>query len=602
MNVDELNNHGFVAGEDYSSECGKSAPRKMLRWEFYGPQTANDLQVENLDWTSPEKLHHAELVKENPLRRVWRVRIGEKEYYAKYYYRNGRRWKIKRFLRGPECVKEWRVARYAQSHGVACVKPAAYAVVKSSAGKMDCLLLTESIRRSFPLDDYWKSLLNLGRSESQHRISELEDSLAELLARAHQGGISHSDLHPGNLLVEPQQSGRPKVYLVDLQSIRIGRRVSDQEAIYNLAQLNQWFRLNATLTQRMRLLKRYMSYRRKMAGEAGAKWSTQTFKVWAKMMEEAAYEHAAKLMASRDRRTMRRSKYFEFLRLPHHWQGHFFLKTKHPLDYSPASRMVFRTKDWRRAFRNPEAIIEQFASERLPIKKSTSTLVCRGELMVGEQPIKIVIKRQECRNWFSIFCNCFRKSRAIQAWQAAYAMIHRGMEVAKPLAVLEKRIGPVLLETILVTEDLSPVINLRAFMMNTLGEIPENKRREYKAVIIEQLAVLLRKMNFNGFTHRDMKGVNILLRNMTFEYTGQPAKDIQVVLIDLDGLKVSGRGNEQERFREIVRLSYCVDYSDYVTRTDRARFLKAYLTKFGSGRPNWKKLWRKIEEERNAKH
>jgi hypothetical protein len=298
---------------------------------------------------------------------------------------------------------------------------------------------------------------------------------------------------------------------------------------------------------------------------------------------------------------MRRSKYFEFLRLKNHWQGHFFLKTKHPLEYSPVSSMEFRPKDWRRAFKDPQSVIERFFSENLPLKQSYSTLVCRGTLQVGEQAINVILKRQTGKNFFTMIRNCFRESRAIHAWKTGYAMIHRGMAVAKPLAVLERRIGPVVFETILVTEDVCPATNLRAFMINTLGDIPAAKRREFKQVITEQLAMLLRKMDFNHFSHRDMKGTNILLRNMPFEYTNQQAKDIQVILIDLDGLTMNVRKEELGELKALVRLSYCVDYSEYVTRADRARFLKAYLTQFGSGRPNWKGLWRKIQAQRKRK-
>jgi tRNA A-37 threonylcarbamoyl transferase component Bud32 len=599
MNVKELNSSENIVVEDCSAGGGRCARGDGLRWEFSEATVANDLKADRLDWTEPETFRQAELVKENALRRVWRVQVGGKEYYAKYYYRNGRRWKVKRFLRGPECIKEWRVARYAFEHGVDCVRPVSYAVARGGTGRLDCLLITESIRKAIPLNDYWESLRGFGVSEYQNRISELEDSLAELLAKAHQSGISHSDLHPGNLLVEVLESCRPRVCLVDLQSVRIGKDVSDREAIYNLAQLNQWFRLNATLTQRMRLLKRYMEYRCAMAGDEGSRWGQGTFKHWAKMMEDAAYQHAAKLMASRDRRTMRRTKYFEFLRLGHHWQGHFFLKTKHPLEYSPASGLEFRAKDWRKAFKDPQAVMERFAGESLPLKKSSGTLICRGMLTLGDKSVSVVIKRQVNKSFLGMIRNCFRKSRAIRAWKAGYAMIHRGMAVAKPLAVLERRIGPVVFETMLVTEEVKPSTNLRAFMMNTLGEIPVEKRGEFKSVITEQLATLMRKMDFNGFTHRDMKGVNILLQNMTFEYKGQPAKDIRVIVIDLDALKIDGRKTERDQLRAIVRLSYCVDYSEYVTRTDRARFLKAYLTQFGSGRPDWKKLWRKIAVERN---
>ncbi|MFA5864136.1 MAG: lipopolysaccharide kinase InaA family protein [Phycisphaerae bacterium] len=588
-------------------------------WKFSTPTLSRSLNTDTFDWSNPASIPGAQLIKENGQRQVWRVDLGENSYYAKLYLRNGKSWQIKRYFRGPACLKEWTVANYALEHGINCVIPLAYAVSSHTSlplrepSPVDSLLITAGIQQALPLTDYWQ-LLNAkpGDANRAAQIDTLEDALAELLARAHLAGLAHSDLHPGNLLVEQKRHDhkgvnnieessctKPFVCLVDLQAVRVGTPVSDREAIDNLAQLNQWFRQNATLTQRMRLLKKYMLYRKTLAHPKGRQWSNRTFKHWARALDRAAHRHAKKLLASRDRRVMRNCKYFAKLNLPNRWQAHVFLKTRHPLTYSSAAYMEFSPDHWKNVLSAPEKMLDEFVKSLRPIKNSRSTLVCRGTLQVGNHSLSIVAKRHIRRKRFAALWNCLRKSRSLRAWKMSFAMLHRQLPVALPLAVLERRIGPYLADSIFITEEVKPSINLRLFITSILPLIPLTHRRRITFVLIDQLAALLRKMHQNSFTHRDMKATNILIHNMPSVYDPQiDPKSLQIVLVDLDGLRIKHRPSERDKLRALVRLSLSSDLSPCITQSDRARFLKNYLTCYGSGIPDWKSLWRKIQLER----
>jgi tRNA A-37 threonylcarbamoyl transferase component Bud32 len=569
-----------------------------LKWQYAQPDDTGALRLDTFDWRFPEKIDHARLIKENPQRQVWCLNLNGTEYYVKIFFRNGDWWRIKRRVRGPVCLKEWRVARYAAEHNINCVHAVAYAINQCSEGSLDSILVTAGIPQAIPLNDQWNALSSLDRLTRLERVDVLEDALADLLARAHHAGLSHTDLHPGNLLVQSTPDGRCTVYFVDLHGIRIGTNVSQSEAIDNLAQLNQWFRKNATLTQRMRLLKRYMSYRKELSPLASAPWSQQTFKSWAKELDLAVIKHAEKLLNSRDRRIMRRSNYFEKCTLPNQWQAHFYLKTKHPLDYAQASHLAFAGKDWKHAFRNPTRVLKEWSNLSLPIKRSRSSCVCRGTLSLGENTLPVVAKYRERKKYFDILLDCFRPSRALRAWKISYAMIHRGIPTAFPLAVMERRIGPFLSASIFITEDLAPAIHLMACLTNSLNDLPEKKQIAVKRTLCDQLASILKKMHRAGFVHRDLKATNILVRNMPFS----PAPDIdtetlQVVLVDTDSVVWKRKFTEANEIRVIRRLARSIDLTTTITRTDRARFLRSYLTRFGSGRPDWKSLWRKIEAD-----
>jgi tRNA A-37 threonylcarbamoyl transferase component Bud32 len=594
MTVEKVDNKNrlLLMGNAVSDGCKN--PLK-LQWQFAQPDAEKTLRLDSFDWRFPESIDHACLIKENPQRQVWRLTLNEKEYYIKLFFRNGDWWRIKRQFRGPVCLKEWQVAQYAAEHNINCVHAVAYAINSCSEGSLDSILVTAGIPSAVPLNDNWNAISSLDRLSRLERVDALEDALADLLAKAHHAGLSHTDLHPGNLLVQSSVAGRCSVYFVDLHGIRIGKTVSQSEAINNLAQLNQWFRKNATLTQRMRLLKRYMSCRRELSPQADVLWSQQTFKSWAKELDAAVISHAEKLFKSRDRRIMRRSRYFEKCTLPNQWTAHFYLTTKHPLNYATATKMDLSARDWKHAFKNPIRVFEEWCHLSLPIKRSRSSRVCRGTLKLGEGFLPVVAKCRMRKKFIDILWDCFRPSRALRAWKISYAMIHRGIPAAFPLAVMERRVGPFLSASIFITEDLAPAVHLMACLTNSLNDLSEKKQRAVKHVLSEQIASILKKMHRAAFMHRDLKATNILVRNMPFTPNADiDPETLRVVLVDTDSVIWKRKLTKADEISVFSRLAKSIAQVPAVSRTDRVRFLCEYLTRYGSGRPDWKSLWRKI--------
>ncbi len=573
-----------------------------LRWKLSQNDKFHSVRLESFDWNNPEDIPGTVLVKENVQRQVWLFDIGENSCYAKLYLRNGKWSHIKRCLRGPACLKEWEVAHYAISHGVNCVEPLACAISNDPSSRLDCLLITAGKSETLSLTEYWENLSPKSFSGNKKKIDLLIDSIAELLAKTHHAGMTHSDLHPGNLLVQDQNGDKPEVCLVDLHSIRFGKPISDREAIYNIAQLNQWFRQNATLLQRLRLLKRYMYYRTLLSDVARDNWAPETLPYWTRSLDQAAQRHTKKLWASRDRRIMRNSRYFASLKLPGHWNTHVFLKTKHPTGYSLTSHLDFAPDDWEEALSCPEEIISGFIEKIRPIKNTRSALVCRGTLQVGSEQVNVVIKRHRSKKRFARLWDCMRHSRGLRAWKMSFAMMHRGLPVAQPLAVLDQRVGPILLNNLFITEDVTPSVNLRVFLLSILPVLRKDKRESMKRVLIIQLSGLLKKMHRNGFSHRDMKATNILIRNISLDSpeTVNP-EDLQLVLIDLDGLRLNKIVRMKDQLRALARLSISADLSPHITLADRVRFLKNYLYSVGGGLPDWKSLWRTIQVEREQR-
>ncbi len=584
-----------------ADSSGRQLGGRLLRWHFASAEIAKQLDVDGLDWRSPGQLAGSELIKENIQRQVWRVSLGGKIYYVKIFKRGRNLWFLKRYLRGAPCLKEWRVAEYSWKAGVNCVRPVAYAVSTTPAGTLDCLLITEGLSNTVSLADYWPTLSPSSDGALVAEINRLEDAIAELLASAHHEGIAHCDLHPGNLLIEARD-GQSKAYLVDLHSVRIGRRVSDEAAIGNLAQLNQWFRQKATVAQRMRLLKRYMLHRSELDRSRNGTWHASTFKHWARSLDDASGTHARRLWSSRDRRAMKSGKYFTRLRLGNGWHGHVFLKSKRNWPSSTLACLEFRREDWEKVLARPEELLESVLSQNRPIKHSRSALVCRGRIQVSGHTISVVCKRQIRRKRMAAIWDCLRYSRCVRAWRMAFTMLHRSVPVAQPVAALERRVGPYLADSLLITEEIKPSVNLRAFLTAVLPAFSDKRAREIKLALIDRLAELLRTMHQNGFAHRDMKATNILVQGVSLEERESfPVDQMKLVLVDLDGVRLKRTLTEKDQLRPLARLSLSADLSPLVTLADRARFLKSYLTRYGSGVPDWKLLWQQIVTERESR-
>src|SRR5438270_524950 len=84
--------------------------------------------------------------------------------------------------------------------------------------------------------DWASALLHDGRLRR-----DLARVLADLTARLHDAGFVHQDFHPGNLLLRIEPGDRLRLAVIDLDALRVTRRVSWDGVRENLALLNHYF-------------------------------------------------------------------------------------------------------------------------------------------------------------------------------------------------------------------------------------------------------------------------------------------------------------------------------------------------------------------------
>jgi len=536
-------------------------------------------------WGEPERCGW-QRVKHNARREVWRAVLDGRSFHLKYYFRGS--WG--RLLRGlflePACRAEWDCGLFALRAGIPAVRPVACAANLRRGSQPCALLVTESVEPTESLADFWLRLSSdedVGRRRAD--VAQLCDVLAKMIARSHQAGFEHLDMHAANILVQTVAPRRYQTVLVDLQSARRGVALGDRAVVRNLAQLNQWFRRHSSVADRLRFLRAYLRWRNEFENQfEHGRALTLSFSELVHALRIAAGRHAHRLWARRDRRAGRDGRYFARVRPGGGWRGLVVVRCKHRSAESRASQLVFDCAWWCKELREPLRWFEGPAAEAC--KTSHSGLVRRALLQYGGDSVPVIVKRPRARNWRRRLVQLF-SSRGMRGWRMGHALLHRDLPTARPLAVLERRLGPLVLDNLLITEAIPGAVDLEAFLQREHAALSPEAWVNLKRDLVRLLVRQLRRLGERGFEHRDCKASNILV-------VQHP--ELKTLFIDMDGLRHGGELTRRRALRPLVRLHVSLIGIPGLTRTDRVRFLKAYFARYGVPADSWRAVWPALSE------
>jgi serine/threonine protein kinase len=193
-----------------------------------------------------------------------------------------------------------------------------------------------------------------------------------------------------------------------------------------------------------------------------------------------------------------------------------------------------------------------------------------------------------------VLSDCLRPSRARRAFRRGHQLLTRRIATALPLAALERRRGPLLLDSILVTEAVEGR-DLHQFLSRWLSTpatadavLSPPEQRHLAQAVLWQLGRLLRRLHDSRFAHRDLKASNVLVR-------WSPGERPELVLIDLDGLRRVWWLTARRRFQGLMRLNVSLLKCPVVNHAGRLRMLLGYLRRPGAPRVNFKPYWRVLQ-------
>jgi tRNA A-37 threonylcarbamoyl transferase component Bud32 len=452
---------------------------------------------------------------------------------------------LKWACRASPAYRAFRFARQIQALGLITAAPLAAGERRCCGWLRESFLLTKHIPDGTPL-----YRINADCTDHTRRTG-IARSLARSYAAMHDAGFSHRDPSQTNFLVVPRPTGGEAIALIDLDGLHSGQALDLTESARDLRRL--LLRCRAPRRERAWFIAAYARLRRtrmdarQLVTQIGP-LPTQASLPFCALREDGSPETSTAAPANES------------------------TAGTSPTSGMPTQirrrgglRWLVRSSHLTLSVETILSTPDTFLEQARVLKPSRSSAVSARE--------GLVLKRYNLRKWGNLPLDLFRGSRARRAFRKAYRLELCGIATARPIATADERLWFLPVRSYLLMEEIQGAVPLRAWSGS-------------KPAACKLLADLLGRMHREGFTHRDLKGGNIL-----FDERGQPH------LIDLDGLRFIRQVSHERAIADLTRLAQ--DMTSWHWRpslSQRACFLATYcrVRKL----PDWRWWWREIEKRR----
>ena len=140
-----------------------------------------------------------------------------------------------------------------------------------------------------------------------------------------------------------------------------------------------------------------------------------------------------------------------------------------------------------------------------------------------------IVKKFKFKGWLHSILRSLRESRASTYWKGAIALTEAGIITPKPLAFIEKKLGPITTESYIITEFYSG--QNAKIVTDQAGYFPRKTIEEF----VDKAINILSTMFNNRITHGDTKLPNFMI------------KGSEVCIIDLDVMRVHTSKNNLKK-------------------------------------------------------
>jgi tRNA A-37 threonylcarbamoyl transferase component Bud32 len=540
----------------------------------------------------------ATVVKQNAQRTVYRVTLAGLDFHLKLYRGADRRDRLRRLVRPSRASLEYDRCVSVAERGVPTLVPLAVGEACRGKGPRCCYLATRTLPEAHPLGGYLETSLPALAPERQARLRQrLAVALGRLLAHMHLAGVTHHDLHPGNLLLRLGPDDEPHLYLIDLHAVGLGPPLDWPAARANLVMLNRWFILRCDRTDRLRCWHAYRAEVRGQRLQLGGRRAALHLEVRddSRDLERRTAASNLRFWRRHDRRCLGTNRYFRRVQGPE-VVGHAVA------DLPPESLAPLLA-----------APDEPFRGEGVTVlKDSASSSVVEFDLPTAQGPRRVIYKRFTLTRWSDPLAALVRPTPALRSYVLGHGLRLRCLPTPRPLAVWHRVRYGLPHEGYLLTEKVHDALDLAAFV-DRLASLPPGERCVSLRRLIDQVARLIATLHQRHLSHRDLKAANLLVSREGWYVSargtrerrpgpGPPSWDqARVWFIDLVGVCRHRKLRRRRRLQNLARLHASFHRHPALTRTDKLRFLRVYLRWGLRGRFGWKRWWRQIDAATRAK-
>ena len=181
--------------------------------------------------------------------------------YIKRYNAFSLRYRLQSMVACSGAQKSLRGAAILSAVGVSTARPVAAIEHHRGGLLLQSFYVSEEIADGKTVDAYWKEkLVTLPARLGAQRRRRFLQKLAGLFSRLHDRDVYHNDLKDANILIAPR-GGAPEesFFLLDLEGVRRGARLSRSRRIKNLVQLNRTLGKHLKPSERWYFLTCYLS-------------------------------------------------------------------------------------------------------------------------------------------------------------------------------------------------------------------------------------------------------------------------------------------------------------------------------------------------------
>ncbi len=217
------------------------------------------------------------------------------------------------------------------------------------------------------------------------------------------------------------------------------------------------------------------------------------------------------------------------------------------------------------------------------IKAGPHRIVYRVDLAEGT----VYLKHFLVPDWRATIRQWVRRGKGRNEGRRSEHLATIGVPTITPVALGEQRKRKFLFENYLVTLAILGATPLDEFVEHRLPDWPEPLRSRIRQKLARDLAVMTARLHDAGLLHYDFHPGNILVRFAA-------DLDPELVMIDLDALRKSRRVTWKLARQNLALLDHFFWLRS--SRTDRHRFLKAYLRNRNQAPSNLRQFGRQIED------